>query len=167
MKIFCGAGQDYQDPMKIETHHKITMDAAINQFNKKATYGPKTERIQYRDTLKEEFNVILVEMLQLNEERDPIAAIPQGYMMLVGVSFFILHKKFIFRKLISLTTYFLFFFIFEFIFYFLFTYFFLSYSLRRPISYVSSTIGFFVGRIQLHLNLILNTLTSVLDGVLC
>ena len=87
MKIFCGAGQDYQDPMKIETHHKITMDAAINQFNKKATYGPKTERIQYRDTLKEEFNVILDEMLQLNEERDPIAAIPQGYMMLVGVSF--------------------------------------------------------------------------------
>ena len=87
MKIFCGAGQDYQDPMKIETHHKITMDAAINQFNKKATYGPITQRIQYRDTLKEEFNVILVEMLQLNEERDPIAAIPQGYMMLVGVSF--------------------------------------------------------------------------------
>ena len=166
MKKFCGAGQDYQDPMKIETHHKITMDAAINQFNKKATYGPKTERIQYRDTLKEEFNVILVEMLQLNEERDPIAAIPQGYMMLVGVSFFIGHKKFIFRKLISLTTYFFFILFFN-LFLISFSLLFLSYSLRLPISYVSSTIGFFVGRIQLHLNLILNTLTSVLDGVLC
>jgi len=87
IKKYCGAGQEYRQPSDIEAHSTIILDSAITMFNKKATYGPKTDIIKFRDALKEDCNVVLEEMLTLNEERDPIAAIPQGYMMLVGVSF--------------------------------------------------------------------------------
>ena len=86
MKKYCGAGKEYRDPSEIEAHGKITIDAALTQFDHKATYGPKEDILQYRDTLQEECHLLLEEMLKLNEERDPIAAIPQGYMMLVAVS---------------------------------------------------------------------------------
>ena len=86
MKVFCGAGQEYRQPTEIEAHSTIVMNAAIVKFNRKATYGPKDDIVKYRDTLKEDCLLVLEELLKLNEERDPIAAIPQGYMMIVGVS---------------------------------------------------------------------------------
>jgi hypothetical protein len=86
MKKYCGAGQEYRQPNDIEEHSKIVMNAAILKFNRKATYGSKVDIIKFRDLLKEDCLLLLDELLKLNEERDPIAAIPQGYMMIVGVS---------------------------------------------------------------------------------
>ena len=56
------------------------------KFNRKATYGSQADIIKYRDVLREDCMLVLEELLKLNEERDPIAGIPQGYMMIVGVS---------------------------------------------------------------------------------
>jgi|TARA_B110000977_G_C10750552_1_gene366667 hypothetical protein len=86
MKSFCGAGKDYRAPNEIEEHSKIVMNAAVVKFNRKATYGSQADIIKYRDVLREDCMLVLEELLKLNEERDPIAGIPQGYMMIVGVS---------------------------------------------------------------------------------
>ena len=86
MKSFCGAGKDYRPPNEIEEHSKIVMNAAVVKFNRKATYGSQADIVKYRDVLREDCMLVLEELLKLNEERDPIAAIPQGYMMIVCVS---------------------------------------------------------------------------------